>query len=152
MIRSNLIHSGYRKSTIFRGGDINPLAVPSVIISRNKTNPVASPKGKTLEDILQRVGICLQKILKNEYGDAYDGDLLKKRPKPQEIMQKRNPRLAHLSPTEALQSLKRGLREYANCEEPFDRMLKSDETVREWWVTLQRKVDACVLGVCLTIP
>jgi hypothetical protein len=96
---------------------------------------------------MKRVGISLQRILKNEYGDAYEGDLAKK--KPREIMKERNPRLAHLTPSEALASLKSELKAYVDGDDPFDRAFRTDETVRQWWVAVQKKQYGGVLGVCL---
>jgi hypothetical protein len=84
-------------------------------------------------------------ILKNEFGDAYDGDLSKKEPK--KIMQERNPLLAHLTPTQALASLKSELKAFVDCDEPFNRPFHSGETVRQWWLAVQLKPFAGVLGV-----
>ena len=104
-----------------------------------------SVKAKTADDITRRVGLCLQKILKNEFGDAYDGNLTKKNPR--KIMEERNPRLAHLTPSQALANLKSELKAFVNCDDPFDRPFRPDETVRQWWLAVQRNPFGGVLGV-----
>ena len=101
------------------------MSIPRIAIGRS--NGHFTVKKKTQEDVMKRVGLCLQKMLRSEYGDAYDGDLSKK--KPQEIMAMRNTRIAHLTPAQALQSLKRALKIYSANEEPFDRPLYPNETV-----------------------
>ena len=77
----------YRGADIFLKTNINPLSIPPVVISLANGN--LKVKLKTLDNILQRVGLCLQKILKNEYGDAYAGDLTKKN--AGKVMETRNP-------------------------------------------------------------
>ena len=94
---------------------------------------------------MKRAGLCLQKILQKEYGDAYEGDLTKKDPKA--IMKERNPRLAHLTPSQALAALKMELKAYATGDDPFDREFRVGETVRAWWVAVQKKQFGQVLGV-----
>ena len=134
----------YRGADIFLETNINPLSIPPVVISLTNGNPKVKPK--TLDNILQRVGLCLQKILKNEYGDAYEGDLTKKNAR--KIMETMNPRLAHLTPSQALSSLKSELKAYADCDDPFDREFHKGETVQAWWVAVQKKQFGKVLRVC----
>lgn len=102
-------------------------------------------KARTTDNITKRVGLCLQNILKNEYGDAYDGDLTKKNSK--RIMQDRNPRLADLTPSQALASLKSELRAFVAKDDPFDRPFRSGETVRQWWLAVANKQFGGILGV-----
>jgi hypothetical protein len=83
--------------------------------------------------------------LRNEYSDAYEGDLSKKDPK--KIMMERNPLLAHLTPSQALVALKSELKAYADSDDPFDRAFRPNETVGMWWVAVQKKPFGKVLGV-----
>jgi len=95
--------------------------------------------------MVKRVGLCLQNILRNEYGNAYEGDLSKKDPK--KIMMERNPLLAHLNPLQALSMLKTELKAYVDSDDPFDRELRPGETTRSWWIAVQKKLFGKVLGV-----
>jgi hypothetical protein len=62
-------------------------------------------------------------------------------------MRRRNPRLAHLTPAEALAHLKSELKAYAAGGDPFNQTLRPKETVRQWWVAVQKHQSASVLGV-----
>jgi O6-methylguanine-DNA--protein-cysteine methyltransferase len=97
--------------------------------------------------MIKRVGLFLQKILKNEYGDVYEGDVTKKDPKA--AMKERNPRLAHLTSAQALEALKKELKAYADGDDPFDREFRAGETTRAWWVAVQKKQFGQVLGVII---
>jgi hypothetical protein len=131
----------YRGAAIFR--NINPLAVPA--ISVNHIEGQLRVKAVDSPDILERVGLGLQHILRNEYGEAYR----KGRPSEESvaIMKLRNPLLAHLTPREALHAVKRELRDYTKGEEPFNRRFRSGENVRDWWVAVQKDQFGQVLGV-----
>jgi hypothetical protein len=76
---------------------------------------------------------------------THDGDLTKKNPK--NIMLERNPRLAHLTPAQALASLKSELKCFVDGDDPFDRQFRAGETVRQWWIAVQKKPFGAVLGV-----
>ena len=94
---------------------------------------------------MKRVGLCLQKILRDEYGDAYEGDLSKKDPK--KIMMERNPLLAHVTPSQALTALKSELKAYTDKDDPFEHTFRPNETVGMWWAAVQKKMFRKVLGV-----
>ena len=109
--------------------------------------PAASlaPSEATAKDeLLKRVGLSLQRMLKDEYGDALKKDNV------QDIMQIRNPRLANIPPAEALAALKRELKAYARDSEPFDRKMRPGQTVKQWWGKVAKDIDARVLGVSST--
>jgi hypothetical protein len=100
---------------------------------------------KTLDDMMKRVGVCLQNILKNEYGDAYARNRSKE--DSHVIMLRKNPRLADLTPLEALASLKSELKAYIASDDPFDRRFRENETVYQWWSAVQKRQSGTVLGV-----
>ncbi|RPD52677.1 hypothetical protein L226DRAFT_474064 [Lentinus tigrinus ALCF2SS1-7] len=83
------------------------------------------------------------RMLKREYGDTAE---MLDHPKIQEIMKARNPRLADYDPSSALEAVKTELQAYAKREKPFDRSLRPGETMRDWWVKVQKKEGAHVLG------
>lgn len=126
--------------------NINPLSIPAVVLrttnvhsgSANSSSIPATPENK----ILARVGLALQQILKNEYGDAYTGSY----PDPVAVMQQRNPRLAGISPRDALSRLKVELKGYIKEQEPFNRRFRDGQTVLSWWTIVQKDEFAYVLG------
>jgi hypothetical protein len=119
------------------------LSFPSITIGR--ANDQHSIKPRTSDDITTRVRICLQNILKNEFGDAYEGDAGKK--DPVAIMAMRNPLLAKYNPSDALARFKSEFKGYIDSDDPFDRDFREGETVRQWWIAVQRKPFGGVLGV-----
>ncbi|KAG1869563.1 hypothetical protein F4604DRAFT_1926958 [Suillus subluteus] len=63
-------------------------------------------------------------------------------------MKERNPRLAGLTPREALQSMKVELKEYCKGADPFIRKPRKNENVRDWWLAaVQKDENAQVLQV-----
>jgi hypothetical protein len=84
-------------------------------------------------------------MLKHEYGDAYDD--MRSDHDAANIMKKRNPRLAGLTPREALKSLKLELKEYRKGTDPFNRKIRKHENIRDWWIAVQKDENAQVLGV-----
>jgi hypothetical protein len=68
------------------------------------------------------------------------------------LMQDRNPLLAHLSLTQALNQLRKELRNYQKDIAPFDRKLRDNETVLDWWTVVQHDDDAHILEVIVNIP
>ena len=99
--------------------------------------------------ILKRAGISLQNILKNEYGDTY-ADNSKSDHKKEPLMQERNP-LLHLGPAQALERLKRELKNFQKGVVPFDRKLCKNRSVLDRWIAIQWDDEAWVLGV-RTVP
>ncbi len=128
---------------------LNPLAVPPVHIQTQRnadgTRTFQTTEPDTHADkILARVGVFLQRMLKREYGDT---DEMLDDPKIQDIMKVRNPRLAHLDPVTALETLKSELRAFAERREPFERPLRPGQTIRDWWIKVQKDQFAHILGV-----
>ena len=148
------MHAEYRNAPIYK--NVNPLQIPAMHISRinggsrvdGGHTTISSPSAANA--ILKRAGISLQNILKNEYGDTY-ADNFKSDHKKEALMQERNPLLAHLGPAQALERLKRELRNYQKGVLPFDRKLRENESVLDWWIAIQRDDEARVLGV-RTVP
>ena len=135
---------GYQGASIFQENNLNPLSILPIVISQVGGHHVVKPTDS--DAIIKCVGLCLPGILKNEFGDAYvDGENRKKNPK--EIMQQRNPLLANLTPSQALANLKIELKAFTNNESPFNRVLREEETVYDWWTVVQRNRYASVLGV-----
>jgi hypothetical protein len=143
----------HRGAQIFK--HINPLSIPTIILKPPCTTNAPSNAGVSFtpassptipeNKILTRVGLSLQQILKNEYGDAYTGHY----PDPVAIMERRNPLLAGIDPMGALSRLKSELKQYAKGEEPFNRRFRDGQTVLSWWTFVQKDEFAHVLGVCL---
>jgi len=59
---------------------------------------------------------------------------------------KRNPRLAGLTPREALWSLKLELKEHRKGTDPFNRKIRKHESIQDWWIAVQKDENAQVLG------
>jgi hypothetical protein len=137
------LHPDHRGAQIFK--NINPLSIPAVVLRTTNSRPNPGSSSMTPENkIMVRVGLALQQILKNEYGDAYTGSY----PDPVAIMQGRSPLLAGISPMDALSCLKDELKGYVKGQEPFNRRFRDGETVLSWWTTIQKDDFARVLGVC----
>ncbi|KIJ59093.1 hypothetical protein HYDPIDRAFT_162797 [Hydnomerulius pinastri MD-312] len=131
----------YRVAPIYKNQ--NPLAVPSVSVNQKKGQP---PKisSKPPSDLIERVGLSLQKMLKHEYGDAYQNQNWAD-PKKQMAIQ--NPMLAKYHPMDALGALKDQLKAYAKGVEPFNRRLRpKTESTADWWAAVQQDEDGEVLG------
>lgn len=129
-----------RDAPIFR--NINPLSIPTVTLhnqlqSTTSTQVTLSDTAEYKEKTMDRVHRSLKGMLQREYGDA-------KTPADMEI---RSPKLAHLPPKQAAQNLKRELHAYAARTDPFNRPMRNNETVIEWWVALQSDELCSVLGV-----
>ncbi|KAI0730090.1 hypothetical protein C8Q72DRAFT_825473 [Fomitopsis betulina] len=91
--------------------------------------------------MVKQVGLCLLQLLKNEYGTLLNEKNVK------ECMLKRNPLLEGLTPSQAYAELKDAVKAYARGFEPFDRPLKTNRSVRDWWIKIQKEPGAQVLGV-----
>lgn len=121
---------GFCNAPIFHRHEANPLAIPLIRIQQHQSvssdgsdslTVQAQPPASAWDQVIARVGRCLQCLLKREYGNTDD---MLDNPKPQEIMKTQNPRLAHIdSPLTALNLLKSELRLYAEGREPFERNL-----------------------------
>ncbi|KAI9065799.1 hypothetical protein FKP32DRAFT_1556380, partial [Trametes sanguinea] len=94
------------------------------------------------DQLIARIGKCLQGILLREYGGKEEVD----RSDIRVVMEKRNPLLAAFSPVEAYEQLRSQLYAYADKESPFKRQLKAGESVLQWWMKIQKDDDAKVLG------
>ena len=131
--------------------NINPLSIPDVVLHTTNVYSGSANSSSipvTLENkILARVGLALQQILKNEYGDMYTGSY----PDPVAVMQRRNPLLAGISPRDALSRLKVELKGYVKEQEPFNRRFRDGQTVLSWWTIVQKDEFAYVLGVCISV-
>ncbi|KAI0725714.1 hypothetical protein C8Q72DRAFT_954546 [Fomitopsis betulina] len=56
-----------------------------------------------------------------------------------------NPLLEGLTPSQAYAELKDAVKAYARGFEPFDRPLKTNRSVRDWWIKVQKEPGAQVL-------
>jgi hypothetical protein len=119
------------------------LAIPPLVI-RHKDG-VASSLLKIPEDILKRVGLSLQKMLRNEYGDTYEN--LATKDIAQTVMARRNPLLAKTHPKDALKLLKEQLKSYGKRLEPFNRHFRPQESLYSWWEQVQQDEFGGILGV-----
>ncbi len=141
--------TGYRGAPIFNSSSLNPLTIAPVRIRRDADgNPTAAPQPEDAavarDKIYERVRLYLQKLLKREYGDSDD---VLDREDLDALMAIRNPRLAGIDPSTALQSLQEELQAYVKCRDPFDRPLREGQTVRDWWEKAQKDPYGHVLGV-----
>ncbi|KAF9240037.1 hypothetical protein BU15DRAFT_74264 [Melanogaster broomeanus] len=100
--------------------DNNPLAVPTITISKKGGTPKCTTKVPA--NLLQRVGVSLQKMLRHEFGDAFTNTDWKT---PQKQMQLQNPLLSKYHPADALTRLKDQLKAYAKGIDPFDRPIRT---------------------------
>lgn len=124
--------------------DINPLKIPSVTINTAGTLSAITKE----HDVVKRVGLFLQRVLQNKYGNVYRDSLLTRSvEESQAIMKKRNPLLAHLTPKDALASLKSEFKDFIAQNDPFQRRFRSDENIQKWSMVVQKDEFAHVLGV-----
>ena len=138
-----MLSPAYRTAPIYK--DHNPLTLPTITISKKGGTPKCTTKVPI--DLLQRVGISLQKMLKHEFGDAYTNTAWKH---PPNQMQLQNPLLARYHPGDALTRLKDQLKAYAKGIDPFDQPIQTQtESTADWWAGVQKDADADVLGVCI---
>ncbi|KAG1748346.1 ribonuclease H-like domain-containing protein [Suillus paluster] len=138
-ITAFFLHPEYQTAQIYK--NINPLDLPPIhLMKSNGTYSVVSPE----DSIIKRVGTSLQLMLKHEYGDVYNG--VRSDQAAAKLMKERNPRLAGLTPQEALQALKVELKEYRKGADPFNCKIRKHENVRDWWLAVQKDENARVLG------
>ncbi|KZP05714.1 hypothetical protein FIBSPDRAFT_709089, partial [Athelia psychrophila] len=105
----------------------------------------AAPRIVSPEEVIaSRIIKALGKMLMHEYGDAYDGK--RSDEEALAIMKIRNPRLANISPRDAVTGLKTQIADYRLKAEPFNRPIRTGETALTWWVSVQRSPQAQVLG------
>ncbi|KIK75903.1 hypothetical protein PAXRUDRAFT_18582 [Paxillus rubicundulus Ve08.2h10] len=96
----------YRNAPIYKKP--NPLAIPPLRIRQQ--DGVTTTSLKLPEDIIKHVGLSLQRILQNKYGDTYKNTATKNT--TQTVMEHHNPLLTNIHPTDALKSLKEQLKSY----------------------------------------
>ncbi|KIJ10218.1 hypothetical protein PAXINDRAFT_86391 [Paxillus involutus ATCC 200175] len=130
----------YRNAPIYKKP--NPLAIPPLRIRQQ--DGVTTTSLKLPEDIVKHVGLSLQRILRNEYGDTYENPATKDT--AQTVMAHRNPLLTNIHPTDALKSLKEQLKSYGKGLEPFNRRFRSSESLYSWWEQVQKDDFGNVLG------
>lgn len=98
--------------------DPNPLSIPSITIAPAQLNRGLLCCVKPKTSTIQKVGVSLQLMLRNEFGDTYEDEWLVHKAK--KIMEEWSPQLAHYSPADALAVLKAQLKAYFNHEDPFN--------------------------------
>ncbi|KAF8451153.1 ribonuclease H-like domain-containing protein [Boletus edulis BED1] len=122
---------------------INPLTIPTILI--RKKDGATTSQTKPVDDIVQRVGLSLLKVLKNEYDDVYENPAT--RETARSVMTRRNPLLAGIPPFNAIKSLKSQLNAYNQGYPPFDRPFQSKYmSPYTWWEHVQQHEDGTVLG------
>lgn len=131
---------GYRNAEIYKNP--NPLSTPSITLSRVGGIASIAPV-KADERIMKRVGLALKHMIQNEYGPAetLDNDARKT------AMAVRNPDLAKISPGDANDAVKPQLKAYLQKREPFDRRIRSNESVLQWWKDVQKDDYGKVISV-----
>ncbi|KAF9240690.1 hypothetical protein BU15DRAFT_73917 [Melanogaster broomeanus] len=135
----------YRNIPIYKKP--NPLVIPPLCIRQR--DGVTTTSLKLPEDIIKRVGLSLQRILRNEYGDMYENPATKGT--AQTVMARRNPLLAKIHPTDALKSLKEQLKSYEKGYEPFNKRFRSNESLYSWWEQVQ-KVLVLAMKIFAAVP
>ncbi|KAL0952949.1 hypothetical protein HGRIS_014937 [Hohenbuehelia grisea] len=151
--RFNLLINNERASNIYltafaldpnnRGAPIhdipNPLAVPSIRI--NPATSSITPKLK----LEARVGLSLAVLLRNEYHDAYStvGITIDQ---ARQAMKDYNPRLAHLTPDDALTALRTQMSAFLTVQEPFTRRKLPNQSNRDYWAQFVGLPDSDVLA------
>ncbi|KAI0054381.1 hypothetical protein BV25DRAFT_1806052 [Artomyces pyxidatus] len=80
---------------------------------------------------------ALVELLKREYGNASS----------EAAMQIRNPQLAHLAPKDAASALKTEFSLYVSGADPFNRKMRTGDTILHWWEQVKRDELCTVLGV-----
>ncbi|KAI0710280.1 hypothetical protein C8Q72DRAFT_903990 [Fomitopsis betulina] len=121
----------YRNAPIYK--NINPLSISSIQITGQPNARSAAPTESPHDAMVKRVGLCLLQLLKNEYGTLLNEKNVKER------MLKRNPLLEGLTPSQAYAELKDAVKAYARGFEPFNRPLKTNRSVRDWWIKVQKE-------------
>ncbi|OJA15131.1 hypothetical protein AZE42_12680, partial [Rhizopogon vesiculosus] len=134
-IASFVLNPMFRDAPVYK--QANPLAIDPILLNRNKDG-IVTCASKPPPDMSKRAALSIQKILRREYGDVYD---IGKYQSPKDVMNRRNPALAHLTPAEALTRLQSQLKAYFRCEDPFNRKVRSNETPRDYWRAILKTRD-----------
>jgi hypothetical protein len=134
----------YRTAPIYK--NINLLMIPMILICQK--DGATTSQAKPVNAIMQRIGLSLLKILKNEYGDIYENPAT--RDIASSVMTHRNPLLAETPPLLAIKTLKAQLNAYNQGYPPFDRPFQSKSMLLyTWWEHVQRHEDGTILGVII---
>ena len=145
------MHAEYQNAPIYK--NVNPLQILAMYIGHINRGSCVDGVHTTISSpsaahaILKGAGINLQNILKNEYGDTYADNSRSDCKKA--LMQERNPLLAHLGPAQALERLKRELKNYQKGGIPLDRKLCINKSVLDWWIAIQWDVRHWFWGCAL---
>ena len=108
-------------------------------------NGVMTSSFKRPKDIIRQVGLSLQRMLRNEYGDTYKNQATKDN--MQTVMACRNHLLAKIHPTDTLKLLKEQLKAYEKGAKPFNWCFWSNESLYSLWEQVQNDQFGNVLGV-----
>ncbi|KAI9452027.1 hypothetical protein F5148DRAFT_1277633 [Russula earlei] len=118
----------------------NPLAIPSVTITREKGKPTI----RSRPEIIDGIGLILLKLLQNEYGDEYcAGHSVEE---ARSVMEDINPHLAKWNPCKALHALKAQFRAYLAGVKPFNHRHGQNESIHDYWSWLLDNEDSDVLA------
>ncbi|KAI9448662.1 hypothetical protein F5148DRAFT_1278106 [Russula earlei] len=118
----------------------NPLAIPSVTITREKGKPTIRSRPK----IIDGIRLSLLKLLQNEYGDEYHaGHSVEE---ARRVMEDINPHLAKQNPRKALHTLKAQFRAYLADVKPFNHKHGQNESIHDYWSWLLDNKDSDVLA------
>ncbi|KAI6023515.1 ribonuclease H-like domain-containing protein [Pisolithus microcarpus] len=140
-ITAFVCNPAYRHAPVYK--DINPLTVPTIIISRAMETGISCSK-RPPQDMVECAGLALQRILRHEYGDIYEvGSSVMD---PVAAMKAHNPALSKYTPYDALQWLHQQFKSYLNREDPFNRKPQLKQSTLEWWVALESDEFADVLA------
>ncbi|KAG6874765.1 hypothetical protein C0992_006641, partial [Termitomyces sp. T32_za158] len=119
----------------------NPLAIPSITITREKGKPT---QVKAKAEMIDGIGISLLRLLQKEYGNEYrEGRSVEE---AKTAMQEINPYLSNHNPREAIAALKNQFRAYLAGIDPFNRKRGHNESLREYWFRLVHDEESDVLA------
>jgi hypothetical protein len=123
----------------------NPLAIPSVRITRENGKPTIRSKPEMMDGIR----LSLLKLLQNEYRDEYRAGRSVEEAK--RAMEDINPHLAKQNPREGLHALKTQFRAYLAGVKPFNRKRGQNESLHDYWSWLLNDEESDVLAVCYNL-
>jgi hypothetical protein len=134
----------YRNMSIFKNS--SAAAIPAIRITGLGTS---TPKAVTVagsSETRKRASLGLLSMLRAEYGDTYQTGRSNK--VSADLMRERNPRLADITPGQAIVQLRSELKEYSTGNPPFNEPFDSEKPTRLWWIRMHKDPRAKILGVC----
>ncbi|KAH8813669.1 ribonuclease H-like domain-containing protein [Flagelloscypha sp. PMI_526] len=134
--------------------DLGTLQLPSTSTSKHPSLSTHNPRQHRLSlrsapKMQKQLALSLLQLLSNEYSDVYDTSTHPRRTleEAKKLMKERNCRLAHITPSEAIELFTAQFSAYIRGDAPFTyRETSKNKPMREWWVGLLQNPNAHVLA------